>query len=79
MIPLASGSTSVGIVCDDDTHDFSTFITGGAIPLIADFVSIYRKDRQKSPTNPLRVAMCGHGRRSAEDSANGSLVAFDME
>ena len=25
LIPLASGSTSVGIVCDDDMHDFSTF------------------------------------------------------
>lgn len=25
LIPLASGSTSVGIVCDDDLHDFKTF------------------------------------------------------
>lgn len=27
LIPLASGSTSVGIVCDDDLHDFATFGT----------------------------------------------------
>ncbi|RJQ75647.1 NAD(P)/FAD-dependent oxidoreductase [Pseudonocardiaceae bacterium YIM PH 21723] len=27
LIPLASGSTSVGIVCDDDLHEFGTFNT----------------------------------------------------
>ncbi|CAA0115331.1 Uncharacterised protein [BD1-7 clade bacterium] len=54
FIPLASGSTSIGIVADEQLHPFDTYNTFDAAmtwlrlhePMIADFIRPYRGDLQ---------------------------------